>query len=132
MSIPGVGPISTAGILSEIGSMHNFKSADALAQYAGITWRTKQSGNFTNENSNLSQTGNSFLRYYILETTNSARRKEYSLAKQYQKKYNESRTHYHKRALALTWGSRKFIRMVYAMLRKNQLYSNKWIETLTE
>src|SRR5690554_1833459 len=128
MSIPGIGPISTAGILSEIGSMHNFKSADALAQYAGITWRTKQFGNFTNENSNLSQTGNSFLRYYILEATNSARRKEYSLAKQYQKKYDESRTHHHKRALSLT--SRKFIRMIFAMLRKNQLYSNKGIEKI--
>jgi len=78
MSIPGIDLISTAGILSEIGSMHNFKSADALAQYAGITWRTKQSSNFTNENSNLSQTGNSYLRYYLLEATNTARRKEYS------------------------------------------------------
>lgn len=130
MSIPGVGPVSAAGILSEIGSMYNFKSADALAQYAGITWKTKQSGNYSSENSNLSRNGNSFLRYYILEATNSVRRQEYSLFKQYHKKYDESKTHHHKRALALT--SRKFIRMIFAMLRNDQLYSNKGIETSTE
>lgn len=128
LSIPGIGPVSAAGILSEIGSMHNFKSADALAQYAGITWKTKQSGNFTSENSTLSRHGNAYLRYYLLEATNCARKSEYSLCKQYQKKYNESKTHHHKRALALT--SRKFIRMIFAMLRNNQLYSNKGLDLI--
>ena len=39
----------------------------------------------------------------------------------YQKKYAETRNHQHKRALALT--SRKFIRMLYGLLDKSQLYS---------
>ena len=39
----------------------------------------------------------------------------------YQKKYAETRNHQHKRALALT--SRKFIRLLFGLLDKGQLYS---------
>ena len=123
ISLSGVGPVFSAGILSEIGSMQH-----SLAQYAGITWNTKQSGNFNSENTKMSRNGNPYLRYYIMEATNSARKKEPSLFLQYSKKYEESKTHKHKRALALT--SRKFIRMIYGMLNHNQLYSNKGIDTL--
>lgn len=31
------------GILSAIGSIHAFKSHDALAKYAGLVWRENQS-----------------------------------------------------------------------------------------
>lgn len=35
-SIPGIGPVFASGILSKIGDIHAFHSADALAKYAGI------------------------------------------------------------------------------------------------
>jgi hypothetical protein len=38
----------------------------------------------------------------------------------YQLKYRQSAHHKHKRALALT--ARKFVRLVYALLRDNRLY----------
>ena len=40
----------------------------------------------------------------------------------YQKKYAEVKTHQHKRALALT--ARKFVRLIFGLLAKNQLYSS--------
>lgn len=39
----------------------------------------------------------------------------------YNKKYDETRTHQHKRALALT--SRKFIRLLFGLPDKGQLYA---------
>ncbi|MCH4198832.1 MAG: IS110 family transposase, partial [Clostridium tyrobutyricum] len=39
----------------------------------------------------------------------------------YHKKYNEALIHKHKRALALT--GRKLIRLIFALLSKNQLYT---------
>lgn len=39
----------------------------------------------------------------------------------YDKKFAETTTHQHKRALALT--SRKFLRMLFGLLDKSQLYS---------
>ena len=41
--------------------------------------------------------------------------------KAYQKKYDEVKTHQHKRALALT--ARKFVRLIFGLLANNQLYS---------
>ncbi len=39
LSIPGIGPVITAGILAEIGSIDQFPKEEQLAKYSGITWR---------------------------------------------------------------------------------------------
>jgi len=120
-SIPGIGPVFASGILAEIGDIHAFRSADALAKYAGIYWNRHQSGDYEADNTSMSKAGNKYLRYYLIEATDSIRRHEPVFAAYYRKKYDESNTHHHKRALALT--SRKTIRLIYGLLVKNQLYS---------
>ncbi len=120
-SIPGIGPVFASGILSEIGDIHAFHSADALAKYAGIYWNRHQSGDYEADDTSMSKAGNKYLRYYLIKATNSIRCHEDSFAAYYRKKYDESKTHHHKRALALT--SRKTIRLIYSLLDKNQLYS---------
>lgn len=120
-SIPGISQVFASGILSEIGDIHAFHSADALAKYAGIYWNRHQSGDYEADDTSMSKTGNKYLRYYLIEATNSIRCHELSFAAYYRKKYDESKTHHHKRALALM--SRKTIRLIYSLLDKNQLYS---------
>ena len=73
-SIPGVGPVFAAGILAEIGDISAFHSDDALAKYAGLTWRNCDSGDFVSEETPVFRAGNTYLRYFIGEATNSARR----------------------------------------------------------
>ena len=121
MSIPGIGPVFASGILAEIGNIHAFHSADALAKYAGIYWNRNQSGDFDAEDRSMSKAGNKYLRYYLIEATDSIRKHAPEFAEYYQKKYDESKTHHHKRALALT--SRKTIRLIYGLLANDQLYS---------
>lgn len=120
-SIPGIGPVFASGILAEIGDIHVFHSSDALAKYAGIYWNRHQSGDYEADNTSMSKTGNKYFRYYLIEATDSIRRHDDVFATYYRKKYDESKTHHHKRALALT--SRKTIRLIYGLLDKNQLYS---------
>lgn len=120
-SIPGIGKVYSAGILAEIGSIRAFKNDDALAKYCGIVWNDNQSGEFEAENKKMSKAGNRYLRYYIIEATGSVINHCPEYRRFYQKKYAETRTHQHKRALALT--SRKLIRMLFGLLDKNQLYS---------
>ncbi len=48
-SIPGIGPVLASGILAEIGTITSFRSNDALAKYAGLTWRVNQSGNYSSD-----------------------------------------------------------------------------------
>lgn len=125
-SIPGIGPVWAAGILSEIGDITAFHSSDALAKYAGLTWLKNDSGDFISEDNRISKAGNTYLRYYLGEASNSVRRHIPEYAAFYAKKYAEVTKHQHKRALALT--SRKFVRLVFGLLVKNQLYTGEKLD----
>lgn len=125
-SIPGIGPVWAAGILSEIGDITAFHSSDALAKYAGLTWKKNDSGDFVSEDNNLTKAGNTYLRYYLGEAANSIRRFNPEYRDFYAKKYAEVTKHQHKRALALT--SRKLVRLVFGLLVKNQLYTGEKLD----
>ena len=122
ISIPGIGPIFASAILAEIGSVKSFTSHAALAKYAGLVWNLNQSGNFQAEDTILSKAGNRYLRYYLIEAANSVRIHSPVYYEFYNKKFDEVKTHQHKRALALT--SRKLIRLIFGLLDKNLLYSS--------
>ena len=121
-SIPGIGPVLASGILAEIGTIASFGSHDALAKYAGLTWRVNQSGDYSSDDTRMTKTGNKYLRYYLIEAANSVRNHVPEYRDFYNKKYGEVTTHCHKRALALT--SRKLVRLIFGLLTKNQIYSS--------
>ena len=126
-SIDGIGPVFAGGIIAEIGDIHAFHSSDALAKYAGLTWSKSQSGDFDAEDTHMQKAGNAYLRYYLGEAANSVRRHVPEYRDYYAKKYSEVTKHQHKRALALT--SRKFVRLVFGLLVKNQLYTGEKLDT---
>lgn len=126
-SIPGIGPVWAAGMLSEIGDISAFHSSDALAKYAGLTWLKNDSGDFVSEDNRVSKAGNTYFRYYLGEAANSVRKHIPEYADFYSRKYAEVTKHQHKRALALT--SRKFVRLVFGLLVKNQLYTGEKLDT---
>jgi len=119
-SIPGFGPVFSAGILSEIQDIRRFPAHPQLAQFAGITWSRYESGNFKAEETKLVKQGNKYLRYYLIEAANSVRVHAPEFQSFYQRKYGEVTQHCHKRALVLT--ARKLIRLVHALLRDGRLY----------
>ena len=120
LSIPGIGPTFAAGILSEIGSIQQFDDEEGLAKFAGLTWRKNQSGPKDSEDTPMTKTGNSYLRYYLIEAATMAILHNPVYREYYQKKFTEVKTHQHTRALALT--ARKLVRLIYGLLSKNQLY----------
>jgi transposase len=122
ISIPGIGPVLASGILAEIGTITSFDSHDALAKYAGLTWRINQSGDYSADDTRMTKTGNKYLRYYLIEAANSVKNNISEYKDFYLKKYGEVTTHQHKRALALT--SRKLVRLIFGLLTKNQIYSS--------
>ncbi len=119
-SIKGIGPVYSAGIFSEIGDIHRFPTEDAVAKFAGLTWKRYQSGNFEAEETHMSKTGNEYLRYYLIEASNALRVHNAEYKAYYETKFKEVTKHQHKRALALT--ARKLVRLVFALLKKGQLY----------
>lgn len=123
LSIPGIGKVYAAGILAEIADINQFESDDALAKYAGLTWRKHQSGSFTAEDTFMTKTGNKYLRYFLIQAANAARIWNPEYRDYYNKKFNEVTNHQHKRALALT--ARKLIRLIYGCLSTNRLFQSK-------
>ena len=120
ISIPGIGPVFSAGIMAEIGDIHRFGNHAQLAKYAGLAWKQHQSGGFEAQTTKLINSGNRFLKYYLCEAAFSLVRCDKEYSDFYHLKYKEVNRYQHKRALALT--ARKFVRLVFVLLKDNRLY----------
>lgn len=120
ISIPGIGPVLSAGIMAEIGDINRFQNQAALAKYAGLAWQQHQSGDFEAQTTKMIHSGNRFLKYYLCEAAFSLVRCDKEYSRFYRLKYKEVNRFQHKRALALT--ARKFVRLVFALLKDNRLY----------
>jgi transposase len=121
-SVPGLGPVWTAGLVAEIGDIHRFDNDAALAKYAGLVWPPHESGTFQADDTALAKTGNSYLRYYLVEAANSMRLHCAEYRAYYTAKLAQSPKHAHKRALVLT--ARKLVRLADALLRAGAIYQS--------
>jgi transposase len=120
ISIPGLGPVITAGLLAEIVDISCFPEHKHLAQYFGISWERRSTGNFVSQNTRLTEVGNPYDRYYFIQGADKARQHALEYKAFYWRKYNEVSKYRHKRALVLT--ARKLVRLVHALLTKNEPY----------
>ena len=119
-SVPGLGPVWTAGLVAELGDITRFDDEAAIAQYAGLTWETHESGHFQAEDTELTKRGNSYLRYYLVEAANSVRLHCPDYGRYYAAKSAETPKHAHQRALVLT--ARKLVRLIDVLLREGKRY----------
>ena len=119
-SVKGLGPVFIGGMIAEIGGIHRFPNQNALAKFSGLYWSEYQSGKFTAEDTNLQRSGNQYLRYYFVQAANQLRKYLPEFSEYYSRKFKESKTHHHKRALVLT--ARKAVRLVFVLLHESQLY----------
>ena len=119
-TVPGLGPVWTAGLLAEIGDIHRFDNDAALAKYAGLVWNPCQSGTFQAEDTSMAKSGNPYLRYYLVEAASSVRLHCAEYRDYYAAKSAQSPKHAHKRALVLT--ARKLVRLVDHLLRTGAVY----------
>lgn len=111
-SIPGIGPVYAAGLLSEIAGIARFPSHAALAKFTGLWWKKHQSGDFEAELTRLAKSGNKYLRYYLVEAAGSVLANLEAFQLFYERKYKEVTKFQHQRALVLT--ARKLLRLIFA------------------
>jgi len=120
-SVPGIGPVFSAGIIAEVGDINRFtKGQSGLAKYAGLVWKENKSGMFEGQNTRMIKSGNRFLKYYLCEAAISLVRCDTEFRRYYDLKFKEVNKYQHKRALALT--ARKLVRLVFRLLKDNRLY----------
>ena len=120
ITVKGLGPVITAGLLAEIVDITRFAEHKHLAQYCGLTWEKRSSGNFVSQNTRLTKVGSKYLRYYFVMGANTLRRFNLEYKAFYWRKHSEVSKYRHKRALVLT--ARKLVRLVHALLTKNVPY----------
>ena len=120
ITVSGLGAVITAGLLAEIVDIQRFAEHKHLAQYCGLTWEKRSTGNFVSQNTRLTKVGNKYLRYYFGLGANTLRQFNLEYKAYYWRKYHEVSKYQHKRALVLT--ARKLVRLVHALLTKNVPY----------
>jgi len=120
-SVKGIGDVIAAGLIAEIAGISRFDNDNALAKFSGIYWNSYQSADFTADETSLRKCGNKYLRYYFIQAADQLRKYLPEYQDYYSRKFKESKTHHHKRALVLT--ARKIVRLVFALLHDEKLYS---------
>lgn len=117
-SIPGIGSILAATILSEVGDISRFSSADKLLAYAGLDPSVKQSGETKSSQSRMSKRGSPYLRRAIWLASGVAVQCDPMFRAYYEKKTSEG-LHYMN---VIGHVSRKMTSVIFAVLRDGQPY----------
>ena len=119
-SIPGVGPVTAATIISEIGDIAQFRSADALVCYCGLIPSSHSSGTFISKRNRMAKRGQSSLAHVFYQIALSSLRCNPTLREYYEEKLRQGKP----RKVAVVAVARKLIRIAYSMLKNSQPYTD--------
>ena len=120
-TITGIGNVTGAAIISEIGDISKFDSPRKLVAFAGIDASVTQSGEFEATHNVMSKRGSPYLRKAIFQSALIASFKDPVLSAYYQKKRSEGKHH----LTCVGAVSRKMCNIIYAVLKNNEPYVPK-------
>ena len=115
-TIPGVGPITAACVLAEVGDFARFPDAAALASYAGLGPGLRQSGKRAPLRAGLYPVGNARLRRGLYMAALSAVRHNPWLRAFYHRLVSRGKP----KLLALTAAMRKLLAAMHSIARRRQ------------
>ena len=115
LTIPGLGEISAATILSEYSDIKNFSSPNKMLAFAGLEPSIIQSGTLKN-NGKMVKHGSGHLRYVIMNIAMIILRYSPTFYDYYLKKRSEGKCH----RVALSHVCKKLIRVIYSLEKYNQ------------
>ncbi len=114
LSIPGMGEISAATILSEYGDIKNFSSPSKMLAFAGLEPSVIESGTLQS-NGKMVKHGSGHLRYSIMNIAMIILRYSPTFYDYYLKKRSEGKCH----RVALSHVCKKLIRVIYCLEKNN-------------
>jgi transposase len=117
-TIPGIGPITGATILGEIGDITRFSTPAKLVAYAGIDASVSQSGMYQSTNNKMSKRGSPYLRKALFQAALVASNCDPTFKAFYQKKRIEGKHH----LTAVGAVARKLCYTIHAILKNNCPY----------
>ena len=114
LSIPGIGELTTAVIVSEFGDFNKFSNADKLLSFAGLEPGIYQSGTIL-ANGKMVKRGSGYLRYSLMNIANVVIRYNPTFYDFYLKKRSEGKCH----RVALSHVCKKLLRVIYKLETQN-------------
>jgi transposase len=117
-SIPGIGPVTGAAILAEIGDVTRFDTVDKLVAYAGIDPSVYQTGQFQASEAHMSKRGSPYLRHALWLAATIAVRHDPELQAFYQAKRQEGKHH----GTVIGAVCRKLLARIYVVLKEQRPY----------
>ena len=120
-TVPGVGNITAATILGEIGDINRFDNPSKLVAYAGLDSSVFQCGEYDAPSGHLSKRGSPYLRKALYYAAVRAEFCDPVFNAYYQKKRSEGKHH----LVATNAVARKLCHTIYAVLKNNTPYEIK-------
>lgn len=120
-TIPGIGSVTAAVILGEIGDISRFSNASKLAAYAGIDASVSQSGEYQSSSNKMSKRGLPYLRKALFNAALIAAFHDPVFSAFYQKKRSEGKHH----LTAIGAVARKLCNTIFAVLKYDKPYEVK-------
>lgn len=114
LTIPGIGPITAATIVSEYGDFNRFSSPSQMLSFAGLEPGCYQSGTMEFRGKMVKR-GSLQLRYVLMNCVIPLIRFDPVFASYYHKKRLEGKPH----RVALSHTAKKFVRVIYALETKD-------------
>ena len=114
-SIPGIGDMTAAIIISEIGDINRFNNPSQVLAFADLDPSVKQSGTFNASSTRMSKRGSSLLRYALILAANNVQLNTKTFSNYYNIKRAQGKLHYN----ALGHCAGKLIRIIFYMLKNN-------------
>ena len=120
-TIPGIGNVTAAIILGEIGDINRFDNPSKLVAYAGLDATVSQSGEYECSANHLSKRGSPYLRKALYQAAFIAECHDPVFKAYYHKKRAEGKHH----MVATNAVARKLCHTIYAVLKNNTSYEIK-------
>ena len=117
-TIPGIGTVLGAIIISEFGDISRFDKPSKLVAFAGIDATVSQSGEFEGTHNVMSKRGSPYLRKALFQAALVASNTDTVLKDYYQKKRAEGK--HHKTCIGAV--ARKLCNIIYAVLKNDKPY----------
>jgi len=123
-SIPGVGELTAATIIGEVGDISRFNTVKKLVAFSGLDPSVYESGKFKSSNNRISKRGSSHLRKALYQAACAGIRKPNGspnnqlLYDYYTRKVDEGKA----KKVAIVAAAHKLLRIVYAVWKKGEMF----------
>jgi len=121
-SVPGLGELTSTILLTELGSYKRFDHYKQVACYVGIIPTTKASGE-KRFHGRLSKDGNRYIKWALIQAASAAGQTKTTIGRYFRRRLIKKG--YQKACVAT---AHKILRIAFALLQKQQYYSDSLVE----